>query len=127
MVERCILALTNPGDTILDPFIGSGTTAIAAAIHGRKAIGVDKDLRYIELAKHRLDLLARQELPRRQLGRPVRTPIPGEGVASIPVEWLNADLGGGMSEQDSGKQPGEEKAEENFVDASAEARSEAQG
>lgn len=122
LVERCILALTNPGDTVLDPFIGSGTTAIAAAIHGRRAIGVDKDLRYIELAKHRLELLARHELPRRPLGRPVRTPIEGEGVATVPAEWLIKPSVGGASEQSNGKETGQKEVEEGASHASTKGR-----
>ncbi len=119
LVERCILALTHPGDTVLDPFIGSGTTAIAAAIHGRSAIGVDKDSRYIELAKHRLELLSRQELPRRPLGRPLRAPVQGEGVAQIPAEWLNAHVAGGTSEQGINGEAGEKEAEEGTFNAAA--------
>lgn len=88
LVERCVLALTNEGDIVLDPFIGSGTTAIGATVHRRHVIGIDKDPRYIELAKHRLALLASEELPRRPLGKPVRQPVKGEGVAQTPAEWL---------------------------------------
>jgi adenine-specific DNA-methyltransferase len=88
LVERCILALTQPGDLILDPFLGSGTTAIAAMVQGRSVIGIDKDPRYIALAKHRLELLAQNELPRRPLGKPVRIPRAGESVARKPTEWL---------------------------------------
>lgn len=39
--ERCILAGSNPGDTILDPFCGTCTTGVAAEKHGRKFIGID--------------------------------------------------------------------------------------
>lgn len=88
LVERCILALTRPGDLVLDPFLGSGTTAIAATVQKRSVIGIDKDPRYIALAKHRLELLARDELPRRPLGKPVRIPHAGESVARKPMEWL---------------------------------------
>ena len=40
-VERAILCSTNPGDLVIDPFSGSGTTAIAALKHGRNFIGID--------------------------------------------------------------------------------------
>ncbi len=91
LVERCILALTEPDDLVLDPFVGSGTTAVAAVHSGRRVIGIDRDSRYIELAHHRLELLARDELPRRPLGKPVRSPQKGESVAQVPAEWLACD------------------------------------
>lgn len=87
LVERCVLALTNEGDTVLDPFVGSGTSAIAALNHGRHAIGIDKDSRYAQLAEHRIDLLLKDQLPIRKPGVPPLTPRSCEKVASIPKEW----------------------------------------
>jgi DNA modification methylase len=52
--ERCILACSKPGDTVLDPFSGSGTTVRAAQDLGRMGIGVDKSLEYLEKSKLRL-------------------------------------------------------------------------
>jgi len=42
------------GDTVLDPFLGSGSTLIACALLNRKGIGVEIDKNYCELAKNRL-------------------------------------------------------------------------
>ena len=47
---RVIRLLTQPGDTVLDPFVGSGTTAVAAIRVGRHYIGIDKEARYVEMA-----------------------------------------------------------------------------
>ena len=51
---RCIKLLTDPRDIILDPFIGSGTTAIAALQLRRKYIGIEKEEDYVNLAKRRI-------------------------------------------------------------------------
>ena len=57
LLYRIILASTNEGDTILDPFAGSSTTGIAANLLGRKFIGIEQDKSFIELSKRRRELL----------------------------------------------------------------------
>lgn len=52
--KRCIKLFTYVGDTVLDPFLGSGTTLIACVQTDRKGIGVEIDKSYCELAKKRL-------------------------------------------------------------------------
>lgn len=51
---RCIKLFSFVGDTVLDPFLGSGTTLIACAMLNRKCIGVEIDKNYCEIAKKRL-------------------------------------------------------------------------
>ena len=53
LVKRCIAACTSPGDTVLDPFCGSGTTGVAALMLGRKFIGFDASADALELAQKR--------------------------------------------------------------------------
>jgi len=52
--KRCIKLFTYVGDTVLDPFLGSGSTLIACALLNRKGIGVEIDENYCKLAKDRL-------------------------------------------------------------------------
>ncbi|WP_082596995.1 site-specific DNA-methyltransferase, partial [Pseudovibrio sp. POLY-S9] len=53
---------TNRGDTILDPFMGSGTTGAAALLHGRKFIGIEQDEAYFNYAVHRLEQIVEGDL-----------------------------------------------------------------
>lgn len=55
LLERMILASTEEGQIILDPFCGSGTTGIMAVRHGRKFIGIEMEEEYIEISKRRLE------------------------------------------------------------------------
>lgn len=50
LLERIVLAATNKGDVILDPFTGSSTTGLAAHKHGRKFIGIDLEKKYLDLS-----------------------------------------------------------------------------
>lgn len=53
LLTRIVLASTNPMDWILDPFAGSSTTGIAANLCGRRYLGIDKELEYVELSTKR--------------------------------------------------------------------------
>jgi site-specific DNA-methyltransferase (adenine-specific) len=65
LVERCLLASTNEGDVVFDPFSGSGTTGVAAVRNKRKFIGFEQDKQFIKLAIRRLDdETAQQNQPR---------------------------------------------------------------
>jgi len=52
--KRCIKLFSFIGDTVLDPFLGSGSTLIASYLHNRKGIGIDIDARYCDIAIDRL-------------------------------------------------------------------------
>ncbi len=54
LLERVVLASTNEGDLVLDPFMGSGTTGVVAVRHGRKFIGIEKEEEFFSTAKSRL-------------------------------------------------------------------------
>jgi len=54
LVARCLRASTNPGDLVLDPFTGSGTTGVAALALGRAFIGAELEDPYVKIARQRL-------------------------------------------------------------------------
>lgn len=54
LLERIITASTHEGDTILDPFMGSGTTGVAALKLGRNFVGIDTNKEYVELSRQRI-------------------------------------------------------------------------
>lgn len=54
LVEPCILAGSSRDDIVLDPFLGTGTTAIVARQHGRRAIGIDVGEKYLRMARRRI-------------------------------------------------------------------------
>ncbi len=55
LIERCLLASTNPGDLVLDPFLGGGTTAVAALRIKRRCVGIELDAHHAQLAVKRAD------------------------------------------------------------------------
>jgi len=55
LIERCLLASTNEGDFVLDPFLGGGTTAVACARTSRRFVGIELDITYLLLASNRAD------------------------------------------------------------------------
>lgn len=56
LLAKIILASTNPGDLVLDPFLGSGTTSVVAKKLGRRYLGIELDPHYCCLAEKRLDM-----------------------------------------------------------------------
>jgi adenine-specific DNA-methyltransferase len=88
LIERCVLALTNEDDWILDPFGGVGSSLIAALKHDRRGMIVDKDNAYVEIAKKRIQDFQQGYLKIRPLGKPVYKPTGKEKVAQVPHEWL---------------------------------------
>jgi adenine-specific DNA-methyltransferase len=90
LVERLVLALTDENDWVLDPFMGVGTSAIAALMHSRRVLGAEVISKYFEVSIDRLEKAARGELRVRHLEREVYDPnAPGKNV---PPKKVN--LGG---------------------------------
>jgi modification methylase len=55
LLSRILLATSNPGDLVLDPFFGTGTTGAAARRLGRRWLGIERDADYAEAARRRID------------------------------------------------------------------------
>jgi modification methylase len=55
LLYRVLLACTNPGDVVLDPFFGTGTTGAVARRLGREWIGIEREKRYVKVARERID------------------------------------------------------------------------
>jgi adenine-specific DNA-methyltransferase len=93
LVERCVLALTNEDDRVLDPYCGVGSTLLAALMHDRRAVGVERESDYVEITKERIYQLCNGTLKTRPLGRPVHKPSGREKVSQVPLEWLHRSRG----------------------------------
>ena len=87
LVQRCVLALTQPGGVVLDPYCGVGSTIIAALQYDRKAIAAEQDSKYITITRERIQKFAQGTLPLRPLGKPIHKPTKKEGVAQMSLEW----------------------------------------
>jgi len=87
LVERCVLALTNEDDWVFDPYMGVGTSLIAALVHNRRAAGSEKEAEYVKIARDRLNAYFNGTLQMRPMGKPVYQPSGREKVSQIPEEW----------------------------------------
>jgi len=77
LVERLVLALTNIGENVLDPYLGVGSTAIAALKNDRNAYGCDTVQDYVDIANKRLQELDEGMLRTRPMNKPIYEP-PGK-------------------------------------------------
>jgi adenine-specific DNA-methyltransferase len=87
LVERCVLALTNEDDWVLDPYAGVGSSLIAAIRRNRRAVGCDKEKQYTSIAKERIKEFSDGTLRVRPLGKAVYQPTGKEKVSQIPFHW----------------------------------------
>jgi adenine-specific DNA-methyltransferase len=86
LIERLVLAMTDEGDWVLDPFIGVGTTAIAALMHNRKAIGAEIMPEYVRMARERIQQAEEGALRIRPMERSVYDPDAPE--VSVPPKFV---------------------------------------
>lgn len=84
LVERLVLALTSEEDLVIDPYMGVGSTAVAAVRHNRRAAGADTLGSYIETARERVKMEAAGILRTRPMGRPVYEPNGQRRLSPLP-------------------------------------------
>jgi adenine-specific DNA-methyltransferase len=89
LVERLVLALTNPGQKVFDPYMGVGTTVVAAVKHGRTGYGCDNVSDYVSIAWRRVRELEAGILKTRPMDRPVYDPTKPYGGHKSPNSTLS--------------------------------------
>ena len=75
LIERLVLSMTDPGEAVFDPYVGVGSTVIAALMHGRTAYGCDTGQDYIDIALDRVRQLKAGTLRTRPMGKPIYDPL----------------------------------------------------
>lgn len=87
LIERCVLALTNQQDWILDPFAGVGSTILASLKNDRNVVGIEKIKKYREIGLKRIDDFNRGKLKFRPLTKPIYNHRESK-LSQIPIEFL---------------------------------------
>ena len=90
LIERLVLSMTNEGDWVLDPFLGTGTSIVAAMLHNRRGAGAEINKKYIKLAKNRIVKTGNGTLKTRPMNKPVYDPK-ASGNKLIEAPWKNAE------------------------------------
>jgi adenine-specific DNA-methyltransferase len=88
LVQRLLKALCAPNSLVIDPYLGSGTSGVAALMEGHRFMGCDINPRYVKIARERIRKLQVGLLQHRPLDRPIHRPSPRDSVARVPSEWL---------------------------------------
>ncbi|MGD0651822.1 MAG: site-specific DNA-methyltransferase [Verrucomicrobiia bacterium] len=90
LIERLVLSLTEEGGWVLDPFLGTGTTIVAAVLRGRRGVGAELVPKYAAIARERIRRAVEGTLPVRPMGRPVFDPK-NAGRHLLHAPWLKRD------------------------------------
>lgn len=86
LIERLVLSLTAPDDWVFDPFLGTGTTIIAALRNGRRGAGAELFPKYLDIAADRVKRAMDGSLPTRTMGTPVFDPA-NAGLSLVTPPW----------------------------------------
>jgi adenine-specific DNA-methyltransferase len=87
LAQRLVKALSDRGDLVVDPFMGSGSTAVAAALEGRRFSGCDIESEYVKIARDRLGEMKKGTLKHRPLDRPIYQPNGKDSVSRKPKHF----------------------------------------
>ena len=79
LVERLVLSMTNEGDVVFDPYMGVGSSVIAALMHGRVAYGCDIVEEYVNVARRRVHDFCAGQLRTRPMNKPIYDPSKPNG------------------------------------------------
>lgn len=91
LVERCVLALTDEGSWVLDPFAGVGSTIIGAIKNNRNGMGIEKEKEYCKITNKRIEDLKEGILKMRPINKPIHKPTGKDKVSQIPKEWTEIE------------------------------------
>lgn len=86
LAERCILASSDENDYVLDPFVGTGATIIAALKNNRRCIGIEKEYKYCDIIDARVKQLYQGTLKTREIGTPIYAPKPMKDSNQITID-----------------------------------------
>ena len=86
LIERLVLALTNEGDLVFDPFSGVASSGVAAMLHNRIFWGCEIDQKYVDIGKKRLDSVLEGTVKYRPYDKPLYDPATSN-LSKIPEEW----------------------------------------
>lgn len=90
LVERLVLALTNPGELVFDPFCGVASSGVAALLHNRNFWGCDIFKEYLDIGKKRLNQTIDGTIKYRPFDKPVMD-SKNSNLSKIPEEWRQKD------------------------------------
>ncbi len=92
LVERCVLALSDEGSWVLDPFAGVGSTVIGSIKNNRNVMGIEKESEYCKITIDRLEKLKAGRLKIRPINKPIHTPKKNDKIAQTPKEWKHFEF-----------------------------------
>ena len=84
LIERLVLSMTNEGDWVFDPFLGTGTSIIAALRHKRKGAGAETQKKYADIAQDRIQRAIHGTLRTRPMNKSKYDPAAGNNKLTVP-------------------------------------------
>jgi adenine-specific DNA-methyltransferase len=113
LIERIVLSLSNEGDWVFDPFLGAGTSIIAAIRHGRRGAGAEIHSGYVTIAKQRIRQELNGTLRTRPMDKPVYDPVEAGNSLTI-APWKNQPEQMSLLESDASYLDNETQTDEDF-------------